>query len=109
MNRRISLFDARQTGRMIHTAYINQFFGINDCRIGRQRHRATGITGSTAARNNGKPQLDAIAHQVTHFLLIGRIQHHKRIFDPPIGGISHMRYAGKTVKTDIILAGMFGE
>ena len=105
----VSLFDTRQTGRPFQRIYSDQFFGVNHCGIKRQRHRTTGITGTATTRNNGQSQLDTITHQMTDFCFATRIQHHKRIFNPPVGGIGDMRNTGKTVKTDIVFTGMFGQ
>ena len=82
-----------------------QLLGIDDHAVAVQGHRATGITGSAAARDNGQSQRHAGAHHFGHFLLAVRADHHKGEFDTPVGGVGGVRYAGQSAKIDIVGAG----
>ena len=69
---------------------VDQFLGIDHHRVGGERHGTAGVTGAASTRNDGEAELDAVTHQRTDFFFGVRVEHHERIFDAPIGGVSHV-------------------
>ena len=86
-----------------------QFFGVDDCAFPTERNSATGVAGATATRHDGQTQIDAGFDQFGHFGFgIGR-QHHKRVFNPPIGGVGDMRHTAHGIKADVVVRGVFAQ
>ena len=102
---------------MIHTwqvdefdrCNVDQFFRINDDRVGSQRYGATGVAGAAPTWNDGQAEFDTVAHQWADFGFGIRIEHHKWVLDAPVGGIGHVRYAGQTIKGNIVFTGVLGQ
>ncbi len=101
MDRRVFAVDARQH-RHFDCAQLFQFFRIDHGRQRRQWNRATGVTGTAAARNNRQSELDTALHQAGHFIFgVGR-QHHERIFNAPVSRVGHVRHARQAVELDVV-------
>ncbi len=97
----------RQAGQhaLLHGRQRIQLFGVNHRRIALQRHRAAGVAGATATRNNRQFQLDTSAHQRRHFRLGIGMQHHKRQLHAPVGRVRHMRHPRQPVELDVVALG----
>src|SRR5690606_39177518 len=87
-----------------HRPELLELLGVDDRRVRCQRHRATGVAGAAAARDDRQPELDARPNQRGNLCLRVREQHDERIFDPPVGGIGDVRDAGKSIETDVVVA-----
>ena len=83
-----------------------EFLGIDDRRTPIQRHRAAGVARAAAAGNDREFELDASAHQPGNLGFGIRIEHEERVFDPPVGGVSDMRYARQAVEGDVVATRM---
>ena len=93
---------ARQTAHL-HLGHGFELFGVDDHALPGQRNGAAGVTRAAPTRNDGQAQLDAALDQASHLGLgVGR-EHHKRVFDAPVGRIGHMAHARKAVKLDVVL------
>ena len=86
-----------------------QLFGIDHSRLPGQRNRAAGVTRAAATRHDGQPQVDAALDQARHFNFSVRRQHHKRIFNPPIGCVGDVRYARQAVKFNVVFLGQLAQ
>ncbi len=84
-------------------AHRFQLFGIDDGALPRQRHRAAGVAGATAARDDRQFQLDAAGDQRRHLGLRVRRQHDKRHLDAPVRSVGDMRNAAQAVELDVVL------
>ena len=102
IDRRVIAVDTGQAGHF-DRAQGFQLFCIDDGRQWRQRNRAAGVTGTTAARNDGQAEFDATLDQAGHLILGIRRQDHERILDAPIGGVGHVRDARQAVELDVVL------
>src|SRR5665213_3649376 len=69
----------------------------------RQRERAARKASAAPARDDGQSQLDAALHERAHFFRAVRMQHVKRILDPPVGGVGDVRHARQAVEGDVLL------
>ena len=80
-----------------------ELFGVDDHALPGQRNGAAGITSAAAARHDGQAQLDAALDQVRHLGLGVGGENHKRVFDPPVGGVGHVAHTREAVKLDVVL------
>ena len=71
---------------------------------GVERHRAAGIAGAAAARNDRQPEFDAAADEAAHLVLGVRMEHDERILDAPVGRVGHVRDAREAIERDVVLA-----
>ena len=94
--------DAGQ-GHHLDLGHRFELFGVDDRRLPGQRNRTTRVTRAATARHDGQAELDAAFDQAGHFGLGVRCQHHKRVFDAPVGGVGHVADAGKAVELDVVL------
>ena len=67
-----------------------EFFGVDDGTLPGQRNCPAGVAGAAAAGNDGQAQFNAALDQTRQFGFGIRGQYHKRVFNPPVGGIGHM-------------------
>ena len=83
---------AVQTGQrhILHAAVQIEFFGVDHRAVGIQRHRSAGVTRAAAARNNHQIQFNQRPHQWRDFGFSIGVDHHKRIFHPPVGGVGNV-------------------
>ena len=84
-----------------------QFFGVDHRRHPVQRHRAAGVAGAAAARDDGELERDTCAHQMCDLGFGVGMQHDKRILHAPVGGVGDMRNPRQAVKLDIVAARNF--
>ena len=90
-----------------HGVHGGEFFGVDDHALPGQGNRAAGVAGAAAARHDGQTEFDTGFDQTRHFGFAIRGEHHKRVFDPPVGGIGHMRHPAHGIELDIVLSGAF--
>lgn len=69
--------------------------------------RLPGIPRTATTRNNRQAEFDTVSNQLTDFIFVTWIKHHKRVFNSPVGGIGDVRNTGKTIEADIVFTGMF--
>ncbi len=93
----------------LHRAQRLELFGVDDRSLVGERHRAAGVAGAAAARDDGQPQFDQPGHQPGHLGFAVRGQHHEGIFHPPVGGVGDMRDARQAVEPDVVAPGDAGQ
>jgi len=79
-----------------------QFFGIDYRCVRSQRDRAAGVTGAAATWDDRQPEFHQPGDERSHFGFGVGGQHHKRIFDAPVGRVGDMRHARESVKPDVV-------
>ena len=97
-------YGAVQPGQLhhLHLAQGLELLGVDDRALPGQRHRATGVAGAAATRDDRQAQLDAALHQARHLGLgVGR-EHDEGHFHAPVGGVRHVRDAAQTVKLEVV-------
>jgi len=95
---------ARQSDHL-HLAHGLELLGVDDRALPGQRHRATGVAGAAAARDDRQAEFDAAGHQRGHLgFTVGR-EHDEGIFHTPVGGIGDMRDAAEAVELEVVLGG----
>ena len=95
--------------QFLDRADVDQLFGIDHRRIRRQRHRAAGVAGAAAARDDGQAGFDAAAHQMADFFLAIWREDDEGVFDAPVGRIGDVRDTGQAVKGDVVATRVFAE
>ena len=93
----------------LYRPQIDQFFRIDDGRVGRQRHGAAGVAGAAATRNDGQSGFDAAAHEMADFFLGVRVENDEGVFDAPVGGVGDMRHPSQAVEGDVVAPGMLAQ
>ena len=83
-----------------------ELFGVDHRALARQRYRASGVTGATAARDDGEAELDAILDQPPDLVLGIGMEYDERILDAPVGGVGDVRDAREAVEGDVVAACM---
>ena len=86
---------ARHAGQrnVLDGAQRIEFLGVDYGGEFGQRHRAAGVTGAAAARDDSEAEFDQRAHHGRDFFLgIGR-EYDEGIFHTPVGGVGDMRDA----------------
>ena len=100
-DRRVGMIDARQH-LLFDRAHVEQLFGVDHRRLGRQRHGAAGVAGAAAARDDGQAEFDQAAYQRRDLGFAVGIEHDEGILDAPVGGVGDMRDAGEAVEGDVV-------
>ena len=96
--------DARQRD-VLDLGHRLELLGVDDRARPGQRHRAAGVAGAAAARDDGQAELDAARDQAGHLGLgVGR-EHDERILDAPVGRVGDVRDARQAVELDVVLGG----
>ena len=79
-----------------------ELLGVDDRALPDERHRAAGVAGAAAARDDRQAELDAGLDQPCHLGLgVGR-QHDEGVLDAPVGGVGHVRDARQAVELDVV-------
>ena len=81
-----------------------ELLGVDHRGVLHQRHRAAGVAGAAAARDDREPELDAVAHDRRHLLLVVGRDHDERVLDAPVGGVGDVRDAREAVELDVVAA-----
>src|SRR5207245_6756979 len=79
-----------------------ELFRIDYRRAPVERHRTAGVARTAAARNDGKPELDAAAHQSRHLRFGIRMQDDEWVLDAPVGRVGDVTDAGEAVEGDVV-------
>jgi hypothetical protein len=94
--------------RQVHPldlAHRLELLGVDDRALPGQRHRAAGVAGAAAARDDGQAEFDAAGHQGGHLgLAVGR-EHHEGHLHAPVGGVGDVRDAAQAVELDVVARG----
>ena len=90
-------------------AHRLELLGVDDGARPGQRHRAAGVAGAAAARDDRQAELDAAGDQAGHLGLgVGR-EDDERVLDAPVGRVGDVRDAREAVELDVVLGRDLGE